>query len=126
MLGRLESEAGVDIEGLDLDDLQAVTTRVLEYVSSFPLEPRTPQDPTLVAANERQRDALLAAAAPFTEGWSEADRTVAAAMLDALWSVTTYERLVAGWELDPKAAIRGVTWVIGLVEDAIRSGRRPS
>ena len=47
-------------------------------------------------------------------------------MLDVLWSVTSYERLVADWDLDPKQAIRGVTWVIGLVEEAIRRGRRPS
>jgi hypothetical protein len=32
---------------------------------------------------------------------------------------------VTDWELGPKEAIRGVTWVIGLVEDAIRDGRRP-
>ena len=46
-------------------------------------------------------------------------------MLDVLWSVASYERLVVDWELDPKAAITGVTWVIGLVEDAIRRGDRP-
>ena len=43
-----------------------------------------------------------------------------------LWSVASYERLVVDWDLDPEAAIRGVTWVIGLVEDAIRRDRRPS
>ena len=41
-------------------------------------------------------------------------------MLDVLWSVASYERLVVDWDLDPKDAIRGVTWVIGLVEDAVR------
>ena len=41
-------------------------------------------------------------------------------MLDVLWSVVSYERLVVDWELDPKDAIRGITWVIGLVEDAVR------
>ena len=47
-------------------------------------------------------------------------------MLDVLWSVVSYERLVVDWELDPKDAIRGITWVIQLVEDAIRRGRRPA
>jgi hypothetical protein len=42
-----------------------------------------------------------------------------------LWSVVSYERLVADWRFPPKDAIRGVTWVIGLVEEAIRKGRRP-
>ena len=46
-------------------------------------------------------------------------------MLDVLWSLTTYERLVADWQFDPKEAIRGVTWVMGLIQDAIRRGRRP-
>ncbi len=46
-------------------------------------------------------------------------------MLDVLWSVASYERLVVDWGLDPKDAITGVTWVIGLVEEAIRDGRRP-
>ena len=43
-------------------------------------------------------------------------------MLDVLWAVVSYERLVVDWELDPKDAIRGITWVIGLVEDAVRGG----
>ena len=46
-------------------------------------------------------------------------------MLDVLWSVVSYERLVADWQLDPEDAIRGLTWVIGLVEDAVRGRRRP-
>jgi hypothetical protein len=41
-------------------------------------------------------------------------------MLDVLWSVGSYERLVADWGLAPDDAIAGVTWVIGLVERAIR------
>jgi AcrR family transcriptional regulator len=124
VLARQQEQAGVDLEGLELEDLRDVTTRILEYVSSFPLEPRTPRDPTLTAAGQRNREALLAAVGPATEGWSEDDRTLAAAMLDVLWSVASYERLVADWKLDPDEAIRGVTWVMGLVQDAIRQGRR--
>jgi AcrR family transcriptional regulator len=126
VLARLEEEASVDLEGLRLEDLQDLTARILEYVSSFPLEPRTPRDPTLAAAHARQREALLAAVAPSTKQWPEVDRVIAAAMLDVLWSVVSYERLVADWELEPKEAIRGLTWVIGLVEEAIRRGRRPN
>jgi AcrR family transcriptional regulator len=126
VLARLEGEAGVDLEGLELDDLQAVAARVFAYVSTFPLEPRTPRDATLTAAGERLRDSVLAAVAPSTGAWSDADRTLAAAMLDVLWSLATYERLVADWQLDPEEATRGVTWVIGLVQDAIRDGRPPS
>ena len=126
VLARLEDEAGVDLEGLRLEDVRAVTARTFEYVSSFPLEPRTPGDATLAAANARLRSALLGAVAPSTEGWPEGDRALAAAVLDVLWSVASYERLVAGWALDPQDAIRAVTWAVGLVEDAIRQGHRPA
>jgi hypothetical protein len=47
-------------------------------------------------------------------------------MLDVLWSVGSYERLVADWGLDPQEAINAVTWVIGLVERAIRADDRPA
>ena len=125
VLVRLQEQAGVDLEGLALDDLQAVTARIFEYVSSFPLEPRTHLDATLTAASRRQREALLAALEPHIRSWPPADHGLAAAMLDVLWSVACYERLVADWKLDPEEAIRGVTWVMGLVQDAIRDGRRP-
>ena len=47
------------------------------------------------------------------------------AVLDVLWSVASYELLVADWDLDARDAVAGVTWAIGLVEDAIRNGRGP-
>jgi len=126
VLSRLEQEAGVELEGLELGDLRALAARILQYVSSFPLEPRTPHDQTFRAAHARQREALLATVAPYTRRWPRSDRVLAAAVLDALWSVASYERLVAGWDLEPRQAIRGITWVFGLVEQAIRRGRRPS
>ena len=126
VLERLQQEAEVDLEGLELDDFRELAARVLRYVSSFPLEPRTPRDATLAAAHARQREALLTAVAPTARGWRAGDRAIAAGMLDVLWSVASYERLVVDWELEPEQAIRGVTWAIGLVADAIRRGRRPS
>jgi AcrR family transcriptional regulator len=121
VMARLEHEAGVaPLEELRLDDLRAFTARVLGYVSSFPLDPRTTRDPTLMAAHDRMREALLSAVRQGNDELSTRDRTIAAAMLDVLWSVGSYERLVADWGLDPDDAIAGVTWVIGLVERAIR------
>ncbi len=125
VIARLEHEAGVMLEGLALEDIAPHTARLLTYVSSFPLESRAPDDPTLVAAHGRQRDALVAAVTAKTADWPETDRAVTAAMLDVLWSVASYERLVVDWGLDPEDAIAGATWVIGLVEEAIRTGRRP-
>ena len=103
-----------------------MAAQVLRYVSAFPLEPRTPDDPTLVDANRRQREALLAAVTPSTGEWPERDRVLAAAALDVLWSVAAYERLVASWDLAPGEAIDALTWAIGLVETAIRQGHRPT
>jgi hypothetical protein len=45
--------------------------------------------------------------------------------LDVLWNVATYERLVTDWGVDRDQAIETVTWAIGLVEEAVRAGRRP-
>jgi len=125
VMHRLEAEAGVDLAGMRLDDIADVTARILEHVSAYPLDPRPPLDATLGDANRRQREALLGAVAAHSARWSEADRAVAAGMFDVLWSVASYERLVVDWHLDRDPAIRGITWVIGLVEDAVRSGRRP-
>ena len=46
-------------------------------------------------------------------------------MFDVLWAVGSYERLVTDWQLDRDEAIRAITWVVGLVEEAVRAGRRP-
>lgn len=125
VLERLERDSGIALDGLRLEDLQEHTKRILEYVSTFPLESRAPQDETLRHAAQRQRDSLVGAVAPATSTWSESDRTVAAGMLDVLWSVASYERLVADWGIESQDAIRGITWVLGLVETAIRNDNRP-
>ncbi len=126
VMQRLEQEAGIDLAGMRLEDVADVAARVFKHVSSYPLKPRPPLDPTLTEAGRRQRKALLGAVAARTARWPEADRLVAAAMFDVLWSVASYERLVVDWQLDREQAIRGITWVIGLVEEAVRKGRRPS
>ena len=126
MIHRHEVEAGIDLGEMQLDDIADIAARIFEHVSSFPLEPRPPLDPTLAEANQRQRDALLAAIAARTGRWSAEDREVVAAMFDVLWSVASYERLVVDWQIESKRAIRGITWVIELVEEAVRSGRGPT
>lgn len=123
---RLEQQAGIDLDALRLDDVAGVTAAILESVSSHPLERRPPLEPTLTEAGQRQRDALRGAVAACTEAWPEADQVVAAAMIDVLWAVGAYERLVADWQLAPGQAIDGITWVVGLIEEAVRSGRRPA
>lgn len=126
VMQRLEEEAGVELAGMRLEDVAEVTARIFEHVSDYPIARRRDLDPTLTETGERQRSALLEAVAARTARWPEPDRVVAAAMLDVLWSIASYERLVVDWQLDGGEATRGITWVIGLVEDAIRKGRRPS
>ena len=126
VMQRLEEQAGVTLEGLRLEDVADATARVFSHVSSFPMVPRTPLlDPTLTATDQRRRASLLNAVSPAAAGWPEADRRITAGMLDVLWSVMSYERLVAAWELTPEQATTAITWVIGLIEAAIREGRGP-
>jgi AcrR family transcriptional regulator len=124
VMHRLEEEAGIDLATLRLEDVADVAARIFQHVSSYPREPRRALDPTLTEAGQRQRKALLGAVKARTTRWPAADRVAAAAIFDVLWSVASYERLVVDWRLDHNRAVRAVTWVIGLVEEAIRKGRR--
>lgn len=125
VMQHLEVLAGVDLDRMRLDDVGDIAARVLRFVSSYPMEPRPALEPTLAATNQRQHDALLAAVGEETPDWTESERVLAAAMFDALWKVETYERLMGEWALAPEHAIDGITWVIELVEEAVRDGRRP-
>jgi hypothetical protein len=51
---------------------------------------------------------------------------MAAAVLDLLWSVGAYERLVGDWDLDTDQATMAITWVMAMVEDAVGRGRAPT
>jgi AcrR family transcriptional regulator len=124
VLQRLVEESGIRVDALELRDFAGVAARLLTYLSSFAVSPRRLTDPAFAAVDRHRRDALLHAVARSTRGWSESERQMAAAMLDMLWSVPTYERLLTAWRLDSDRAIRAITWVIGLIEEAIRKGRR--
>jgi AcrR family transcriptional regulator len=126
VMRRFEEEAGVDLSDLALEDVAGLTARILGHVAAYPLEPRPLLDPTLVDANHRRREALLHAVAEVTEGWAPEERAAAAGVLDLLWGVAPYERLVVDWDVDRDQAIRTVTWVVGLVERALRDGDRPT
>ncbi len=126
VMHRNEEQAGIELAGMQLEDIATVAAQIFEHVSQYPREPRPPLEPTLVDAKHRQRDALLGAIAARTEAWPEKDRVTAAAMFDVLWSVASYERLVVDWEIGHQQAIVGISWVIGLVEQAVREGRGPT
>jgi AcrR family transcriptional regulator len=121
----LQREADISIEGLRLEDIADVTRRRMRFTAQFPLIPRTPRDPTVAAVNERQRTALVDAVRAAAPDWGDDDCEQAAAMLDVVWGVVGYERLLADWEFDGERAIAALTWVVGLIEQAIRDGARP-
>ncbi len=123
---RLLEESGVALDHIELRDFAEIATRVFVYLSSFAVSPAAVTDPTFAAVDQHRRDALLGAVARSTRGWSESDRQIAAAMLDLMWNPPTYERLLAAWGFDSKRALGAITWVIGLIEEAVRKGRRPS
>jgi AcrR family transcriptional regulator len=125
VMNRLEEKAGIELDGMRLEDVGDVAARIFDHVSSYPVRPKPPLDPTLTDANLRQRDALIGALEEETADWPESERTAAAALLDVLWSVTTYERFVSEWEMGGDQAAETVRWAIRLVEDAIRKGERP-
>lgn len=125
VMNRLEEKAGIELEGMRLEDVAGIAARIFAHVSAYPGRPKPSLDPTLSDASDRQKHALLAALTDRTSGWSDSERASAAALLDVFWSVATYERLVTDWEMDRDQAIETVSWAIGLVEEAIREGQRP-
>jgi AcrR family transcriptional regulator len=119
VMHQFEEEAGIDLRGMQLEDVANVTARIFAHVSSYPQDARQALDPTLLDAKQRQHEALLAAVSARAEAWPDANRRVAAAVLDVLWSVASYERMVVDWHMDPTEATRGISWAIGLVRQAI-------
>jgi AcrR family transcriptional regulator len=125
VMHRLEQEAGIELDGMQLEDVADIAARIFWHVSSYPVRPKPPLDPTLTDANLRQRGALVRALRDGMPAWSDEEQTAAAAVLDVLWSLATYERLASDWQMEPDQAIRTVGWAIGSVEVAIRNGQRP-
>ena len=118
VMHRLEEQAGIDLDdAAPRGHRRRRGAHLRQRVRApAPAPPAARPDP------HRGEPAPAGGAAPRAgaarpEGWTDADRTVAAAMFDVLWGVAPYERLVADWQLDPDQAVAGITWVIGLIED---------
>jgi AcrR family transcriptional regulator len=122
VMRRLEEEAGVSYEGVGLDDLPEITALVFAARASFAASPTVVDDPTFVAEDRLRRDALRDAVAAVATDWSDLEREMAAGLLDVLWNVPSFERLVVQWGLDGEDATRAIAWAIGLVVGALRAG----
>ncbi|RDH74873.1 TetR/AcrR family transcriptional regulator [Mycolicibacterium moriokaense] len=127
VMQRLETEAGISYEGVDLDNLGQVTARVFASLQRFSVRESVdkPSDPTFVGVDARRREALLRAVSSSAPGWSEAEHRVAAGLLDILWNLPSYERLVGSWGLDGSTATDAVTWLMAKVIDAVECGDPP-
>lgn len=127
VMQRLEEEAGVTYEGLTLADLTAVTERVFRSRMSFSAAESVavPDDPTFVAADERRRRALLDAVSAAAPTWSDQQQRALAALLDVLWNLPTYERLVGAWRLPGDDAQRAISWLIDKLARSVADGEPP-
>jgi AcrR family transcriptional regulator len=125
ILQRLVEESGIKFEDLDLADFSGIVARVFRYLSSFAIAPAGVSEPGFASLSQQRREALLGAVGRAAPEWTKSNQVVAAAMLDMLWSVPSYERLLSAWQLDADRAILGITWVIGLLEKAIHEGAAP-
>jgi AcrR family transcriptional regulator len=127
VMQRLESEAGISYEAVDLTNLAEVTSRVFASLQRFSVRQslETPRDPTFVSVDERRRDALLRAVSTSTPHWSDTERRVTAGLLDVLWNLPSYERLVGMWDVDGDDATRAIGWLMAKVVKAIEDDDPP-
>ena len=127
VMQRLESEAGISYEDVDLGNLGEVTARVFASLQRFAVRDSvdTPRDATFVGVDARRRDALLRAIAASAPGWSESERRVTAGLLDVLWNLPAYERLVGVWGFEGTAATEAVTWLMAKVIEAVEGDSPP-
>jgi len=122
---RLTEESGVKLHGFELGEFAGLATQVYRYLSSFAATPPAVTDPTFAAIDQQRREALLAAVARVAPQWPADAQTTAAAMLDMLWNPMLFQRLTGAWQLDAAQTTRAIAWAAGLIEQAIRDGRRP-
>jgi AcrR family transcriptional regulator len=127
VMQRLEEEAGVSYEGLTLADLTEVTERVFRSRMSFSAAASiaVPDDPTFVAADERRRRALFEAVSAAAPTWSDQQQRTLAALLDVLWNLPTYERLVGAWQLPGSDAEHAISWLIEKLARSVEEDQPP-
>ena len=125
VMDRLQEEAGTSYDGLTLEGIAEVAAKVFTALSTFTMTSWAVGDEASLtepfpAVDERRRTALIEAVAPETGRWTPEDRLKAAAVLDVLWNVPSYERLLRTWQLPPDQAIDALAWAIGVLVAAIR------
>lgn len=127
VMQQLGQQSGVEYEGLTLDEVSKIGSKVFASMSAFAAPPWVEVgEGVLQAEDARRRAALVAAVEATTPGWSDEQRIRAAAALDVLWSVPSYARLATEWTLGADETANVIDWMISLVVDAIRDDHTPA
>lgn len=127
VMARLEDEAGINYEAVELGTVADVTGRVFASLHRFAAEESfsVPSGQSVAGADERRRAALVRAVTEHAPQLTDRQRHTAAALLDVLWNPPGYERLVREWKLDDTAAIGAVQWLITKVVEAVDTNEIP-
>lgn len=125
VMHRLHEEAGVDYAEVTADNLVEVTRRVLDSMARYPTAPAGPQpaDQVFEQVDARRREALARVVAELD--LPDRARSEVAALLDVLWNLPAFERLVVGWQLEPERASAVLAWLVELVLRAAEAGEAP-
>ena len=128
VMQRLEDDAGVSYDDVRLDNVTDVTARVFAALQRFSADndAHVTDDPTITGVDDRRRAALQQAVADATPHWTQSQRDVAAGLLDVLWSVPNYERLVGRWNVAGADATAALTWLMDTVLTAITADESPT
>jgi AcrR family transcriptional regulator len=124
VMARLEDEAGITYENVELATIAEVNARMLTAMHRFAAEDTNspPVGAAVFGADERRRAAVERAVAAEAADLTDVQRRIAAGLLDAAWHPTTFERLVRAWQLDDETAGAAVEWLIATLVSAIRNG----
>ena len=123
---RIELESGAPLRrNPKLEDLPKEVAHVFKYLASFNAAGPRLENPPLLEAHRSRQIALLGSLAPFTQNWHERDRFLAAALIDALAGLETFDRLTHDWGLSSDDAAAGVRGLTQLLVDAVAGGAPP-
>ena len=126
IMGRLEGEAGIAYQDVELDNFAEVTARLFASLGRFAIKDSigAPHGAAFVGAEAKRHDALdRAVVAPHLP---DAQRRALAGLLDVLWSPPTYERLVGAWNLENTEAVDAIQWLITKVIAAVENNEAPT
>ncbi len=122
----LVTESGIDLNTLKLENFADITAHFFGQLTAYAASSTPEVDPTFANVDKERRTALLRATTEATPHWSAQDQLMTAALLDTLWDIVPFQRLLSTWGLDTQQAIQSTTWLIELVQDAIKNNHKPS